>query len=144
MEKINLVKTELLYIAGIIGSAIAHSLGGWDKALATLALFMAVDYVTGFILAIVFKKSPKTESGGASSKVGFKGLCKKGVMLLIVLVAHGLDSVVGSDFIRDGVIIAFIVNETLSIIENAGQMGLDPPSVLVRGVEILKSKNEEE
>lgn len=75
---------------GIIGSFISTLLGGWDTGLATLCIVMAVDYITGWIVAGVFKNSEKSESGGLSSSAGFKGLAKKGVMLLFVLVAYRL------------------------------------------------------
>ena len=64
-------------IMGVIGSAIAALFGGWDSALITLIIFMAVDYISGLIVAGVFKASPKSESGALESKAGFKGLCRK-------------------------------------------------------------------
>ena len=85
-------------------------------------IFMGIDYVTGLIVAGVFHNSEKTTNGALESRVGWKGLCRKGVTLLIVLVGCRLDVVMGSNFIRDAVVIAFIVNETISIIENAGLM----------------------
>ena len=73
-----------------------------------------------------------------------KGLCRKGVTLLVVLVACRLDLVMGSNFIRDAVVIAFIANETISIIENAGLMGVPIPKVIMRAIEVLKDKAESE
>lgn len=64
--------------------------------------------------------------------------------LLIVLVACRLDAVMGSSFVRDAVVIGFIANETLSIIENAGLMGVPIPKALARAVDILKQRSEEE
>ena len=72
---------------GMVGSLIAGAFGGWDGAFITLLIFMAVDYISGLAVALVFRKSPKTKSGGGSSSVGWKGLCRKGMVLLIVLVA---------------------------------------------------------
>ena len=136
---------ELIFgILGIIGSFIAEALGGWDTALSTLIIFMGVDYITGLIVAGVFHDSEKTENGTLESRAGYKGLCRKGVILLIVLIAVRLDMVVGSDLIRDAVIIAFICNETISIIENAGLMGVPIPKTLKRAIEILAKKDEEE
>ena len=129
---------------GIVGSFIASMFGGWDAALTTLVIFMAVDYVTGLIVAGVFHKSEKTENGALESRAGWKGLCRKGVSLLIVLVACRLDLTIGSNFIRDAAVIALVVNETLSIIENAGLMGLPVPSVISKAIEILKKKSEGE
>lgn len=127
---------------GIIGSFISTLLGGWDTGLATLCILMAVDYITGWIVAGVFKNSEKSESGGLSSTAGFKGLAKKGVMLLFVLMAYRLDLTVGSTYIRDAVIIAFIANEVISITENAGLMGIPIPAVIIKAIDVLKSRED--
>lgn len=129
---------------GVVGSIIASLFGGWDAALITLVIFMGIDYVTGLIVAGVFHKSEKTENGALESRAGWKGLCRKGVTLLIVLVAYRLDVVIGSTFIRDAVVIAFIANETISIVENAGLMGIPVPGALVKAVEVLRKKSEGE
>lgn len=129
---------------GIVGSTIASFFGGFDAALITLLIFMGVDYATGLIVAGVFHKSEKTENGALESRVGWKGLCRKGVSLLVVLVACRLDMIMGSNFIRDATVIAFIANETISIIENAGLMGVPIPSVITKAIEVLKKKSERE
>ena len=129
---------------GVVGSVIASAFGGFDAALITLMIFMGIDYVTGLIVAGVFHKSQKSESGSLESRAGWKGLCRKGVTLLIVVVACRLDIVTGSTFIRDAVIIAFIANETISIVENAGLMGVPIPAVITKAIEILKNKAESE
>lgn len=131
--------------AGILGSGIASLFGGWDTALVTLVWFMAIDYVTGMLVAGVFHKSPKTPGGGLESRAGWKGLIRKGVTLLVVLVATRLDLLIGDrSFIRDAVVIAFVINETMSIIENFGLMGIRVPKVLTRAIEVLKEKSGEE
>ena len=131
--------------AGILGSGIASLFGGWDTALVTLVWFMAIDYVTGMLVAGVFHKSPKTPGGGLESRAGWKGLIRKGVTLLVVLVATRLDLLIGNNsFIRDAVVIAFVINETMSIIENLGLMGIRVPKVLTRAIEVLKEKSGEE
>ena len=109
----------------------------------TLLIFMGVDYITGLAVAGVFQKSPKTENGALESKAGWKGLCRKGMTLLIVLIATRLDTAIGSSFIKDAVVIAYIANETISIVENAGLMGVPIPDAVQRGIEIL-TKNKEE
>lgn len=129
---------------GVVGSVIASIFGGFDAALITLMIFMGIDYITGLIVAGVFHKSQKSESGSLESRAGWKGLCRKGVTLLIVIVACRLDVVTGSTFIRDAVIIAFIANETISIVENAGLMGIPIPAVITKAIEILKNKAESE
>lgn len=129
---------------GVVGSTIASFFGGFDAALITLLIFMGVDYATGLIVAGVFHKSEKTENGSLESRAGWKGLCRKGVSLLVVLVACRLDMIMGSNFIRDATVIAFIANETISIIENAGLMGVPIPSVITKAIEVLKKKSERE
>ena len=127
-------------VLGTIGSVIASAFGGWDTALQTLLIFMGIDYITGLVVAGVFHKSSKTKSGALESRAGWKGLCRKGVTLLVVLVACRLDMIINSNFIRDAVVIAFVTNETISIIENAGLMGVPIPTVIVKAIEVLKKK----
>lgn len=132
---------------GTVGTLIAGLFGGWDEALTALVIFMAIDFITGLMVAGVFKKSLKTESGSLDSKIGFKGLCKKCTVLLFVLMGHELDIVMGASYIRDGICIAFAANELVSITENAALMGIPLPNVLVNAINILKAKdkkNEEE
>ena len=129
---------------GAIGAAIASLYGGWDAALQTLIIFMAIDYITGLIVAGVFHTSPKTKTGTLESRAGWKGLIRKGETLLIVLVACRLDAVMATSFVRDAVVIGFVCNETLSIIENAGLMGLPIPAALTKAVDVLKQRSEEQ
>lgn len=136
------MKNTVCTITGVIGTAVAQYFGGWDASLKALLLFMVIDYISGSVIAAFFRKSPKTETGGLSSKVGFIGLCKKGMILCFVLIGTSLDSVIGSSYIRDGVCIAFIANELVSITENAGIMGIPLPRVISNAINILKSKEE--
>ena len=135
-----MMKNGLCTIVGTVGGFIASLFGGWDTALATLLIVMAVDYATGLSVAGVFHKSQKTENGALESRAGWKGLCRKGTSLLVVLVAYRLDLVIGSNFVKDATIIAFIANETISIIENAGLMGAPIPAVIVKAIDVLKQK----
>ena len=136
------MKSNILYsTVGIVGGVIAAMFGGWSDALITLIVFMSIDYATGLIVAGVFKKSKKSESGALESRAGFKGLCRKGVALLIVLVAVRLDIFMHTSYIKDAVIIAFIANESISIIENAGLMGIPIPSVIAKAIDVLKEKD---
>jgi toxin secretion/phage lysis holin len=105
---------------------------------------MVVDYITGLIVAGVFKNSTKTESGALESRAGWKGLCRKGVTLLIVLVSYRLDILIGTSYIRDAVIIGFCANEAISIIENAGLMGIPLPDVISKAIDLLTKKSERE
>ncbi len=139
-----MMKEGICTMIGIIGSGIAGLFGGFDAALVTLIIFMGVDYITGLIVAGVFHKSGKTENGALESLAGWKGICRKGVTLLVVLVACRLDLIMGSTFIRDAVVIAFAANETISIIENAGLMGIPIPLVIIKAIDVLKKKAESE
>lgn len=125
---------------GVIGSIITGFFGGWDAGMVTLVTFMCIDYISGIIVAGVFKKSKKSKQGALSSKVGWMGLCKKVMTLLIVVVAYRLDILINTDYIRDAVIIGFCANELISIIENAGLMGLPLPHVLMEAIEVLKGE----
>nr|DAP37274.1 MAG TPA: holin [Caudoviricetes sp.] len=116
--------------------------GGWSDALITLIVFMSVDYITGLTVAGIFKKSKKSENGALESRAGFKGLCRKGVALLIVLVAARLDIVMQTSYIKDAVIIAFIANEAISIVENAGLMGVPIPGVIAKAIDVLKKESD--
>lgn len=135
------MKQTLCAIWGLIGSAIASLFGGWDAGLATLLIFMAIDYMSGLIVAGVFHTSNKTNSGSLESRAGWKGLCRKCMTLLFVLVAYRLDLVIGTNYIRDAVIIAFIANETISLVENAGLMGIPLPAVITKAIDVLQKKS---
>ena len=137
------MKNILSTYIGILGSIIASLLGGWDMALQTLIIFMTIDYVTGLMVAGIFNKSTKTKHGALESVAGWKGLCRKGVALLIVLIACRLDLLTGANLIRDTVVIAYCTNEAISIIENAGLMGVPIPTRLTKAIEALKSKEDD-
>ncbi len=137
------MKNTICTTIGVAGSAIAALFGGWDTGLVTLLIFMGIDYASGLVVAGVFHNSKKTKTGALESKAGWKGLCRKGMSLLFVLIAYRLDLAIGSNYIRDAVIIGFIVNETISIVENAGLMGVPLPKVINKAIDILTSKSEE-
>ena len=134
------MKQTICTAVGLAGSIIANLFGGWDDALTTLLIFMVIDYVSGLIVAGVFKKSPKTDTGALESKAGWKGICRKGMTLLFVLIAYRLDLTIGTNYIRNAVIIAFIANETISLVENAGLMGVPLPAVITKAIDVLQKK----
>ena len=138
MEKLGIMTT-----IGIVGSFISNSFGGWNEAMTTLCIFMLTDYVTGLIVAGIFKNSTKTNDGGLESKAGFKGLMRKFAVLLLVLIACRLDMMFDTSFVKDCVIIAFIANETISITENIGLMGVPIPKVIEKAITLLNEKGEE-
>jgi toxin secretion/phage lysis holin len=137
------MKETICTIVGIVGSFIAGLFGGWDASMVTLLLFMGVDYITGIAVAAC-GKSPKSDTGRLSSKIGWRGLAKKCVSLLLVLVAVRLDITLGTSYIRDAVCIAFIANELLSITENAGLLGVPLPAVITKAIDLLQSKGKED
>ena len=134
----NLICTSI----GIVGAAVSTIFGGWSEALTTLLICMAIDYITGLVVAGVFHNSPKTATGALESNAGLKGLFRKAAMLLFVLIGHRLDVAVGTTYIRDAVCIAFIANEVLSLVENAGLMGVPIPEVITNAIDVLKNKEE--
>lgn len=142
--RIAIMKNAICTVTGLIGSFIASLFGGWDTGLITLLVFMEIDYISGLIVAGVFHNSRKTKTGALESRTGWKGLCRKAMTLLFVLIAYRLDMVMGTSYIRDTVIIGFIANELISIVENAGLMGIPLPGVLAKAIDILTQKSEKQ
>lgn len=136
------MKQYVITAVGVCGTAVAGALGGWDQAAQTLVGCMAIDYITGVVAAGVFHKSKKSESGGLKSDAGFKGLLRKAMILLAVVVANMLDAQTGSSYIRDGVCIAYIANEVVSIMENLSLMGVPVPAVIQNALDLLTAKKE--
>ncbi|MDO5559430.1 MAG: phage holin family protein [Oscillospiraceae bacterium] len=128
---------------GVIGGIITQLYGGWSDAMTTLLIFMAIDYVTGLMVAAC-GKSPKSANGGLSSKAGFHGLFKKFIIMLLIIVAYRLDLLIGTNYIRDAACIAFILNETISLIENASYFVPKMPGVFQKAIDILRSKSEDD
>ncbi|UFU00376.1 phage holin family protein [Radiobacillus kanasensis] len=118
------------------GTIVSYLFGGWSTLLQILMVFIVIDYLTGLMAGW----------GKWNSKVGFKGIAKKVMILVLVAVGHAVDTVLGGDshFIRDAVIFFYLANESLSIIENAGRTGLPIPNVLKKAVETLSEKSESE
>ena len=139
------VKVAILGGIGVVGSVIAEVFGGWDAAMITLVTLMIIDYIMGILVAAVWHKSPKSESGTLESRAGWKGLCRKGVILLIVLIAARLDILLGtSNIVRNAAIIGYSANELISVVENAGLMGVPIPSVIQKAIDVLQKKAEGE
>lgn len=138
-------KFKLLFITafGAIGGFIAQLFGGWSNDMTTLLVFMGIDIVMGLMIAAIWQNSKKSLTGALNSVTMWKGLCRKGGSLLIVLVACRLDISLGTNYIRQSVIIALIVNESISIIENAGDMGIPIPKVIIKAIDVLKQKEDE-
>ena len=133
------MKDTICLIAGVIGGFIATLLGGWDSALATLVVFMGIDFVTGIVTAAM-GKSKHSKTGKLSSKAGWVGLAKKFCILLMVVVAVRMDILIGTTYIRDATCIGFCVNELLSIIENTSLMGIPYPPAIKKAIEVLQKR----
>ena len=136
------IKIFILSGVACVGAAITSLLGGWTGAMTTLVILMLIDYVTGIIVAGVFHASPKSSGGALSSAVGFKGICRKFVILLIVVVACRVDLLLDTNIIRDATCIGFCANELVSITENAGLMGIPLPRKLMEAIEVLRGDND--
>lgn len=135
------MKKIICTITGALGSTVASMFGGWDAGLVTLLIFMGIDYFSGLVCAGLFHKSKKTETGSLESQTCWKGICKKVMTLLFVLIGHRLDLIIGTNYIRDAIIIAFIANELISITENAGLMGVPLPDPITKAIDILQDKS---
>lgn len=136
------MKKEMLCTAvGVVGSTAAKLFGAWSPSLTALLWCMCIDLVTGFLVAVAFHKSTKSETGTGSSIAMFRGLCKKFVMLLLVVLAHQMDLVMGMDVIMTAVVYGFIANEAFSVVENAAQMGIVKNEVLINALDVLKKKS---
>lgn len=132
---------KFLFLCGVVGAFITSLFGGWSTSIDTLFIFMLLDCLTGIIDCILLK-STKTVSGGLNSKIGFLGLAKKGMILVFLLVGYRLDLVLNTNYIRDGVCISFIINELISITENATLIGFPTPGVITNVIDVIKNKEE--
>ena len=136
-------KNMILAAVAAAGSIITNALGGWDVSLQVLIGCMAADYLTGWLVAAVWKRSNKSATGALDSRAGFKGLCRKGAVFLLVWVAQMLDTALGVQYVRAAVCWFFIGNEGLSLLENIGLMGVPFPRFLKNALEALRDKGDE-
>ena len=134
-------KYPVIAAAGFSIGCMGRFFGGYDLLLQTLIVFMAVDVLSGIASAAVFKSSSKTRTGRLESRAGFQGLIRKGCCLLLVIIGVHLDSLLNTGgFTRDAVLIAFIANELISILENMGKMGVKMPAAIANALEALNKK----
>lgn len=127
----------------LAAGAVAGLYGEWSTALTILLVMMGVDYITGVLVAIA-GKSPKTDEGGLSSKVGFVGLAKKGFIMLIVLIATLLDQAIGNTAMvfQTATVFYYIANEGLSVLENADLMGVPFPAFIRQRLESMRESKD--
>ena len=134
------------YIAAL-GGLVVGMFGGWTPGSRVLVILMAVDYFTGLACALT-GHSAKTETGHFWSKVAFLGLLKKGVIMLVILVAAQLDQVMGGGegvtLFRSAAEFFYIASEGLSVVENAGLLGVPVPKGIRQALEVLRDKNDTE
>lgn len=132
---IDLIWTKLQMTFSIIGGWLGYFVGGVDGLLTALIIFMAIDYITGLMCAVADKK--------LSSAVGFKGICKKVLVILLVGVAHIVDlHVVGTgSALRSAVVCFYLSNEGVSLLENAAHLGLPIPDRLKTVLEQLHDRD---
>lgn len=136
------IKNSVLAVAAAAAAGVGQLLGGWDEAMRALVALMVADYLTGVLLALVWKRSPKSDSGALNSAVGFRGLAKKGMILLLVWLGVQLDSALHASYIRLAVILFFVGNEGLSLLENLGLMGVPFPTFLKNALEALREEGD--
>lgn len=142
LERIADNKTTVLIILAGIGSTISGALGGWDGFLKILVAMMGCDYITGILVAGIWKNSGKSDSGALDSKAGFKGIIKKGIILMLVWLGALMDQGMSIDYIRNAVCMFFIGNEGLSLLENAGLMGVKYPEQFKDALEALRKQGD--
>lgn len=131
------LQTGIGIVCAALGSVISFSFGIWPESLTVLLVLMGIDYISGVAAAI------KTGSG-LSSKTGFWGLAKKGLILLVIFLAHRIDQLLGTEMVMGGAIMFYLVNELLSVIENYGQLGLPLPDGIRRFVRMLNKEKDDD
>lgn len=135
--------TKILKILAAVGGAVAGWFGGWSALLTALAIIMCLDYITGCMAAFA-GKSTKTEGGRWLSSESFKGLLRKGAIVVMVLLATLLDRAIGTEgmIFQTAVCCYYLANEGLSIIENVALLGVPVPGIIRKALEALRDKND--
>ena len=132
-------------VSDVAGDVLSILFGGWSEALTTLLIFMVVDCFSRLVVAGIYKKSPTTDNGSLEFHAGIKCFFRKVGTLALVIIAYRVDVLlnIGGNFTRNAVAIVLCVNESISIIENLGQMGLKIPAPLSRSINLLKNTNKD-
>ncbi len=124
-------------LLGLVGAYFTFAFGGWTQLLILLCIAMAIDYITGVAAAI-------RTGDKLNSKIGFWGLTRKGLMLLVILLANQLDLLMGTDVIKGGAIYFYLANELISITENYARIGLPFPTKVKEIINMVKLQADEE
>lgn len=134
------LKSIVSIVTGTIGSLLINLIGKPTDDLIILIVLMIIDLIVGFLISAIWQKSSKTDSGKLSSSVMFKGIIKKFFTLVIVVIAYQLDILLAMNVIRHIVIIAFIVEEVLSITEDIAITGIKIPIVITKALDVLEKE----
>lgn len=135
------MKVKFCSIVGVIGSSVMAFVDRGGTALETLIIFMIIDYITGISVAVFWRRSGKTKRGLLKSEAGWRGLCKKGMILGFVLIGNRLDILLDTNYVMNTICIGYAMNELISIMENAGLMGIPLPAVVQGIVEVLSDED---
>ena len=138
------VKQVISLVIGALTTGLIKVIGEPTQDLKILLLLMVIDLIVGFTVSAVWHKSSKTKSGKVSSKAMFKGIVKKILTLVLVVVAYQIDILLGYDVIRHVAIIAFIVQEIISIIENITITGIKAPDIITKALDVLERSVKDE
>lgn len=131
-------------IISTLGTMLINIIGKPTDELMILLLLMVIDLIAGTLVSAVWHKSSKTKSGKLSSRVMFKGIVKKILTLVIVVIAYQLDILLGINVIRYIVIITLIIEEILSIIETITLTGLKVPAIITKALDVLERSVKDE
>lgn len=134
------LKSIVSIVTGTIGSLLINLIGKPTDNLLILIILMIIDLIVGFMVSAIWQKSSKTDSGKLSSSVMFKGIVKKFLTLVIVVIAYQLDILFAMNVIRHIVIIAFIIEEILSITENIAITGIKIPTIITKALDVLEKE----
>jgi len=121
--------------AGIFGAFITFAFGHWTEALTFLLVLVVADVISGVTASI-------REGVGINSAVASVGFAKKGLMLLVIIIAHRADVLLGTNYVMGGAAYFYIANELLSITENYGRAGLPLPDTLKRVITVLRERGQ--
>lgn len=134
------IKNIIEIIISAFGTMLINIIGKPTDELMILLLLMIIDLITGTLVSAIWHKSSKTKSGKLSSRAMFKGIVKKLLTLVVVVIAYQLDILLNIDMIRYIVIITLIIEEILSIIETITLTGFKVPTIISKSLDILERR----
>ena len=134
------IKYIIELIISTLGTMLINIIGKPSDELMILLLLMIIDLITGTLVSAVWHKSSKTKSGKLSSRVMFKGIVKKLLTLVIVVISYQLDILLNIDMIRHIVIISLIIEEIISIIETIALTGKKVPTIITKALDVLEKE----